>query len=163
MASSGQGPQSSPSPRSGSSGASFQTLEPSQPDPPSGGEASGEERSKNLWTVVAIVAAAGLAAGTIYLASRFAGIPGVTEVVTVSAIAFGICLVAMVPMRWGLYVAPGVALMYFGYTVYNMFLNPESVFQLVPGEAYGYALSSLGVGALIGLVAQGLYSAILRA
>lgn len=155
MARSGDGPDPDAAPRTGS----FQPApEPSGPAPAT---SSGDE-GRTLRTLVAVGAAALLAGGTVYVSSILAGIPGVTEVLIVGLIAFVIAFAAMIPMRWGLYVVPGVTFIYAGYTAYNIFFNPDSVFQLVPGEAYGYAISSLGVGAIIGFVAQGLYSAIMR-
>lgn len=149
-----------PMPRSGKS-ASFEPTQPSEPETRAP-RATRQGDRKGLRTLIAVIAAAALAGVTVYLSSRLAGIPGTSGVLVVGLIAFAIALIALIPIRGGLYVVPGVMALYFAYTVYNMFFNPDSVFQLVPGEAYGYAVSSLGVGTVIGYLAQGLYSAIMK-
>lgn len=140
---------------------SFRTFEPS-PEPDEGAGEPTTERSKGAWTLAALLGAAVLAGLTVFFASRLAGVPGTTEILIVSLIAFVVAFAGMVPMRWGLYVAPGVTFAGFGYIVFSMFFNATSRFQDFPEEAYGYAVVLLAGGVALAFVAQGVYSVIMR-
>lgn len=143
----------------GEPAATFETSPAAEDDK----EADEADRPTGLLTVLALAAAVALAGLTVYLAYTLAGAPGAVEMVLVSVLALVIALAAMLPMRWGLYVVPGVAGAHYGLNVYNMVVTESSVYGFVPGDAFGYTLFTPLAGVLLGFALQGLYSAIVKA
>lgn len=138
---------------------SFATLETSpDPDPaPSETASSTSERPKGLLTVLAVLAAMGLAAASVVLPMDMVAQTTTVDLVIVGGFAFAVALAGMLPMRWGLWVVPGVAAAHYGLNFYNILFTESSVYSWVPGDAYGYALFTPLVGVVLGFVLQGVY------
>lgn len=147
-----------------SSGFETTTFDTSpDPDPSPADEADEEpERAKGVWTVVAVVAAIGLAAASVILPRDLVGGVGMVDMLIVGGFGFAVALAGMLPMRWGWYIVPGVAAAHYGLNFYNILFSESSVYAWVPGDAYGYALFTPLVGVVLGYALQGLYTAIVR-
>ncbi len=152
-------PEANPQANAPQATKSFQTFEPS-PEPSTTEDS--KDRPKGMLSLLALLGAALIAGLLMFFASRLAGVPGTSEVLLVSLIAFVVALVGMIPMRWGLFVVPGVTIAGFGYITFSMFFAENSIFQRLPADSFGYALFLFGGAVVLGFVAQGVYSAIMR-
>jgi hypothetical protein len=124
------------------------------PEPePSTAEES-EEASTGLHTQLAMFAALALAAATVFVATNTAGV----GIVTASAGALFaahvvLAAIAMVPMRWGYYVMPAVATVFYVYGMFEIWNG-----NVIVGGVLGTSFVGPASGIVVAFLSQLIYT-----
>lgn len=135
------------------------TPDPEPPEPPEEpGDAGGGWLTPDARTIIALVVALVLGVATVLLGNNL--VP--QELSTLNLVVFGLVSVVVaaigtLPMRWGWYVVPGVTVAFYGLGMYNLINTGDTVFNIVSGEALGYAVAGPATGVAVGYALQFVY------